>query len=232
MLNKIWGSAYTYCLLCCLLPVASQAASVDWPLLNFPPGAIVEPMSGSLRQNGYQARFIRFSVKQPVGQVLQFFQNSWKASKPISASLEEWQVLTKKEGHFITTVEVKGELSNSTEGVAAVRFMQDIRPVSDSVPDDVPVYGSASITSALESDDAGRRAVTIQLSALATASSVHQYYLKELARRGWKTQAMVQGNKKNPMLIVFMDKPGRGGMVQTMQVGNTAHSVIHIDNGS
>lgn len=219
-------------LLPALLLCSLEARAVDWPMLNFPSGAVVEPMTGKLRHNGYHARFLRFTVDQPQGQVLQFFQNSWKASKPVAARLADWQVLTKKEGPFITTVELQAELANRTQGVVAVRLMQDIRAASDSVPDDVPIYSSASITSTLESEDGARKAVTITLVAPVPARTLHQFYARELARRGWKTAENQQGPRNNPMHMVFIDKAGRSGMVQSTESGGATRCIIHIDNGS
>lgn len=210
---------------------ACEAAAVNWPLLTYPPGSTTAPLGQYLRHNGYQMQITRFRVNQPIEQVMQFFQSSWRSSKPKRAVLDGWQILTKKEGPFISTVEIRPERRNLTQGVSATRFLQDVHPLEQGVPKDIPIVDGAVISSLLESEDLGRKAVTIMLLARVAPLAVHKFYLEQLAQRGWETRESDTTGANGTVKTVFIAKADRGGMVQTMHIGGMTQSVIHIDHG-
>lgn len=208
-----------------------NACALTWPLLSYPPGAQVEPMGQRLRHNGYQMRITRFTVNQKPEQVLQFFQNSWKSSKPSHAIVNNWHILTKKEGDFVTTIEVQADLSNRSQGVSAIRFTQDIRTLEQGIPKSIPIPSGTYIASLLESEDYGRQAVTILLFASAPPLSIHRFYKRELAMRGWSLKERnTETSSDASVNTLFIGKASHRGMVQTTRAGGMTQSVIHIDH--
>lgn len=215
------------------LSIASTglAAAPAWPMLTYPQGSRIERIADGLRHNGYHLHVHRFQVAQKPDQVIQFFRHSWRNSRPQVARLGDWHTVSKREGDFVTTVEVRAGTAGSSEGISAVRFLQDIRDIKHDIPRDIPLPQGSRVASVLYSRDGDQSAVTLTLLSHMRAQAVTAFYQRELPVRGWTTHGGNAQERGQRAHTLFFDKRGRSGMVQTMDRNGLTQSVLHVDGG-
>lgn len=204
----------------------SCMAALAWPLINLPPGAQIEPATGEMRHNGYPLQVIRFTAPQDAMQVLAFFNDTWKASRPASAHLGDWKILSKQEGPFVTTVEMREESAGSTEGVVAVRHMAEVRNPAQDVPADVPITADLELASILHSEENEASITTLLLRARTTGRDLHEQYKAALAHHGWIVR---QVGRTGGQLICLIEKKGRSGVVHFQESGSITQVLVHVE---
>lgn len=209
--------------------VATAAAEPAWPLLNYPPGSQVVPVAERLRHNGHWMQVRRFQTQSPPQQVLQFFRARWAASHPVQALMGNWTVLSKREGPFLITVEVTSGAGQGTEGVSAIRYLNDARPLQAALPADLPLPRGAALTSTIETGDGPRHATTLTLLGPQNEGDTAAYFARELRRRGWTTRRENSGAVRGHR--IYLDKDNRSGLVQITALGRATQTVIHLDGG-
>jgi hypothetical protein len=137
------------------------AADASWPALETPPGARVVSVADDLVMNGRPCRVARFEIAGRVEEVLQFYRTRFSATHALETRLEAQHVIATRRGDHFHTV----QLHSVGEQVHATTITTSLHPVrmqSVAARDTEALLPAGTVVvSTLQSNDAGRHALTV-----------------------------------------------------------------------
>ena len=144
-----------------VLGAAANAAPAAWPSLEMPAGARAEMVAADLVLNGKPCRVMRFEVAGSLDDVLQFYRTQFRATRAVETRVKDLPVIATRRDHHFHTVQLKsvGEAVHATVITTALRS----EPLASAVSRDTEALmpPDTVVVSTLQSDDAGRRSLTM-----------------------------------------------------------------------
>lgn len=171
---------------CCLAPAGTAQPCPG----AIPPGLNAVPVASNVASAGLELTIRQVQGKEDFTTILDRTEQQWRAAghavrRDITAG---WQVLSAFGGDCLVTLQLvaqsgKGSFGYLSRGSKAPSALRALTPGSLGVP----LPPGATVTSSVASNDDGRRGLTLALQASLPPPQLRQFFMQQLAARGWRT---------------------------------------------
>ncbi len=188
-----------------LLLVTSTAFAFGVPDFPAPPDATIEVVSAAGSMNGAPITTRKFTVDNPIDEVLEFYRKEW--AKPIDGHpgfvegrLNQWQIISRIDGEFLLTVQVREPQYGHSSGYLAISDHRKRTRVLSSKT--FPLMRDSVLVNDITSNDPGKQGRTFLVRNEFSLASNAAYYRDHYLHRGWQ---------------IDFDQPLKGGHVLTFK---------------
>jgi hypothetical protein len=137
------------------------AAPASWPALETPPGARVVSVADDLVMNGCPCRVARFEIAGRVEEVLQFYRTRFSATHPFESRFEAQHVIATRRADHFHTVQLQS-VGEQVHATTITTWLHPARMQSAAERDTEALLPAGTVVvSTLQSNDAGRHALTV-----------------------------------------------------------------------
>jgi hypothetical protein len=199
-------------ILCTLSVTQSSYALGTQKKIPAPKWLEVTGVAQTMLINGLPSTVYHFEACRNAEELLEFYRQRWSGPRKSGyreAHVAPWDVISRLDGKYLYTVQVRQDEYLHIRGYLAVANLAKIRKQQQG---SIPKMSGSKIINDVSSRDPGSKGRTLLLTNKFSVASNTAYYRQYYTARGWN---------------LIMDKSGEKGSVLTFQIRNRqAHLVL------
>jgi len=178
--------------------------------------------------NGLPSRVQHFETNQRISVLLNFYRKQWKKHRTDEHAYKEtqagpWYIISKFDGQYLYTVQVRQESSFTCRGYLAVADMKRMKNGKKNL-DSIPQMQGSKIINDVSSFDNGMRGRTLMLTNGYSSKSNSNFYRSYYSSRGWAT---IMDTSHNNGFVLSFEKDNKETHLVINHLGGASQIIMN-----